>query len=167
MFFSFLKSAFSFLYYIKISFPDPFPPELCSLRGEAGSSAGSTEPCGRAAALRDRGASAGAPALFPQSYLALPMLTNANPCPCLFACAMDLHYGPYHLFSCFSSPKRHSVLLGRRQVPSAVLLATWGRSRRVLSTQHPDTTSIGPVALGVLSYWGPSTPLLTGPLLTC
>lgn len=66
----------------------------------------------------------------------LPGSTNAKPCPCLFAHLVDLNYGPYHLFFCFLCPKRPSVLLGPRQVPRAVLLAAWDRSRRALGHGH-------------------------------
>lgn len=63
----------------------------------------------------------------------------AHPCLCLFAHPVDLHYGPSHLFFCFLCSKRPAVLLGPRQVPRAVLLATWSRStlrRGHLAPQH-------------------------------
>lgn len=88
----------------------------------------------------------------------LPGSTRANPCPHLFARPVDLHYGPYHLFSCFSSPKRASVLLGPGQVPRAVLLAAW--SRRGLGHGHLAPRHDLHRAR---DYWGPPTPLLTDP----
>lgn len=70
LFFCFLKSAFSFLHYIKISFPDPSPAEFYFFQEESGS----MEPCGRAAAPQSQGASAGAACPIPDSCLALPVL---------------------------------------------------------------------------------------------